>query len=223
MNLLFYVLFGIVIYCCVLIGGKRFRSTCLYALAIGGAVNANYFTARNYPIDIFGLNFGIDSIIYNLFIFCVIIMLFWKGRGQAYLLSASSIIAIIFAAVIQLISDMLSFGYSNEHWVSFFYFLTSSFSSILAVVAVIELLTYLKNKAKLNNEYLLMIIGLLLATVINTPMYYLCESLIHQNVENAAGLINTSLVGKLITILFSLLGLFLLKLYDKKTNKKAEN
>ena len=70
MNLLYFILFGLFIFLCSLIGGKKYRSTTLYALAIGGAVNANFFHAGFYPIDIFGLSFGIDSIIYSLFIFC---------------------------------------------------------------------------------------------------------------------------------------------------------
>ena len=97
MNFIFFVILGISLFLLSMVGYKKFRTTTLYALAIGGAVNANFFHAGNYPINCFGLPFGLDSIIYSLFTFCVIIMFFKSNKKDAYILTLSSIIAIIFS------------------------------------------------------------------------------------------------------------------------------
>ena len=63
------ILISFLIYSLTVVGYKKFRQTTLYALAIGGAVNANFFHALNYPIYCFGLPFGLNNIIYPLFAF----------------------------------------------------------------------------------------------------------------------------------------------------------
>lgn len=219
MNLLYFSLFGLGVFISVLLGGKKFRSTALYALAIGGAVNANYFHSGNYPIDIFGLSFGIDSIIYTLFIFSIIIMLLQYGRKQAYLLSVSSIIAIMFAAFYELIAKILSQGYQGKVWYNFFDFLASSISSIIVIVLLIETIEFLRNKTRFKNQYLLTIVGLLIATLINTPIFYTFECIVNGTPDNILELVLTSYLGKLLAMIFALLTLYLINLYDKKVVK----
>ena len=77
-----FILFSIIIFLLSLVSYEKFRSTTLYALAIGGAVNANFFYAGNYPIFCFGIPFGIDSIIYTLFLFCVLLMFLKEGKKE---------------------------------------------------------------------------------------------------------------------------------------------
>lgn len=223
MNLLFLIIIGILIYVSVLLGGKRFRNTALYALAIGGAVNANFFHAGNYPIDIFGLKFGLDGIIYNLFIFAIIVMLFKSNKGQAYLLSFSSIIAIMIAALFQLFADILSNGNNLNAWIVFSDFTASAFVSVIVVIIVLELLNFLRNKTRLKNEYILLAIGMVIATLINTPVYYTFQSIIHGTPSNIWELILTSFLCKMLSTVISIGTLFLINLYDKKTTKKVEN
>ena len=220
MNLLYLTIFGLLIFLSLLIGGKKFRVTALYALAIGGAVNANFFHAENYPIDIFGLSFGIDSIIYSLFIFCIIVTLFQYGKKDAYTLAASSIIAIMLSAIFELISKLLSSGYNNDIWNNFIDFICSSITSIIVIVVIIEILSLLSNKTKLKNQYILLIIGMIIAIVINTPIYYTFESLVHGRPDNIGELVSTSFLGKLLSIPLAILSLFLINLYDNRHTKK---
>ena len=49
MNFVWFLIFGLIVFLMSLICYESFRSTTLYALAIGGAVNANFFHAGNYP------------------------------------------------------------------------------------------------------------------------------------------------------------------------------
>ena len=186
MNLLYFSLFGLGVFVSVLLGGKKFRSTALYALAIGGAVNANYFHS---------------------------------GRKQAYLLSISSIIAIMFAAFYELIAKILSQGYQGKIWYNFFDFLASSISSIIVIGLLIETIEFLRNKTRFKNQYLLTIVGLLIATLINTPIFYTFECIVNGTPDNILELVLTSYLGKLLAMIFALLTLYLINLYDKKVVK----
>lgn len=213
MNLLYFTLFSFSIFLTSLIGGKKYRNTTLYALAIGGVVNANFFHAGNYPIDCFGLPFGIDSIIYTLFIFCVIVMLIKESKKAAYLLAISSIIAIFFSALMQLSADLLSKGSSLETWTTFLSFSISCIASLIAVSIMLEILDKIKSKV---NNYLLLVIGIVVASIINTTIYYPLMILISGVPENILTLLLTSLLGKLLALISSLVTLLLLNQYDKK-------
>lgn len=221
MNLLYFILFSILIFLCTLIGYKKYHNTALYALAIGGVVNANFFTAGTYPIDIFGLSFGIDSIIYTLFIFCVILMYIKEGRSQAYLLAISSIVAIMFSAIMQLVSDLLSNGSSFAVWNSFINFFISSIASIIAIVTMIELCNYLSKYKLFKNPYIITIFGILICTFINSGIYYTSVILISGVRGNYIWeLLFTSFIGKTFALACSILALALylqiVKIYNKK-------
>lgn len=217
MNLLFFIIFGLLIFLSSLLGGKKYRSTALYALAIGGVVNANFFHAVNYPIDCFGLPFGIDSIIYTLFVYCVIVMFIQNGKKDAYLLAFSSIIAILFSALMELIANILSNGFATEFLIPFLNFLISSIASLIAIYAMIELLHLLKGKV---NQYLLLLIGIIIATIIDTIIYYPLVTLINGTPNNILILVLTSIIGKLIATLCAIFSLWLLNVYDKKHYNK---
>lgn len=215
MNFILFLFFSISIFLLSLVGYKKYRSTTLYALAIGGAVNANFFHAGKYPIDCFGLPFGIDSIIYTLFAFCVIVMLLKEDKKSAYLLAISSIIAIMFSAFMQLISDLLSFGNYDSVWQTFGTFLVSSIASVIAIVAMLETISRLKNKV---NEYVLLIIGLLMATIINSLIYTPLTTLINGTPDNILTLLLTSFIGKIIASACGIFTLFLINHNEKKKN-----
>ena len=201
----------------ILIGYKKFRSTTLYALAIGGVVNANFFHAGNYPIDCFGLPFGIDSIIYTLFAFCVILMFFNEGKGSAYLLAFSSIIAIFFSALMQLIADLLSLGSSMAVWNTFFTFCVSILASVIGVIVMLEILDKIKGKF---NQYILSLFGILIISIINTAIYSPLSTLINGTPANIGTLLLTSIIGKLFALIISLFVLWIINKINKPKNNK---
>ena len=116
MNFIYFLLFSAIIFLLSLVCYEKFRSTTLYALSIGGAVNANFFHAGNYPIMCFGLPFGLDSIIYSVFGYCVILMFLKVSKREAYILTISSVIAIMFSAVMQLVADLFTIGSCFAVW-----------------------------------------------------------------------------------------------------------
>ena len=218
MNLLWFILFAIIIFLATLIGYKKYFSTCLYALAIGGVVNSNFFTSLSHGIDIFGYEFGIDSIIYTLFIFCVILMFLRFDKKQAYILSISSCIAIALSGLLEFLANVLSGNYSSEVLYKFIAFIFSSLASIIAIILMIDILSKLKKKNLIRNEYLLTIIGIFIATVVNSTLYYQLAGFIlynHSLAEISEHII-TSIIGKSIALLAALFSLFIIRVVDKR-------
>lgn len=213
MNLVYFIIFSLFIFLASLLGGKKYRTTTLYALAIGGIVNANFFHAGNHPIDCFNLPFGIDSIIYTLFVYCVIVMFIQFGKKDAYLLSFSSIVAIILSALIEFITKILSNGYSVIYLNTLINFVVSALASLIAIYITFKILDLLKNK---TNKYILLIVSLFLCLIINTIIYYPIITVINNTPSNIGILLLTSIIGKLIAILSALLAFFLMCIYDKK-------
>jgi len=214
MNFILFMLFTIIIFMLALIGYKKFHSSTLYALAIGGIVNANFFHAGLYPINCFGLPFGIDSIIYTLFVFCVILMFFQQGKKSAYTLAISSVVAILFSAIMQLIAELFTTGSQSTTWFTFLTFFVSAAASIIAIVITLEILDKIKDK---TNNYIKLIVGLLLHTLINTAIYYPLSMLINGTPSNIGLLVLASFIGKLIATICAIFTLFLLHKLNKRS------
>lgn len=213
MNFLFFLLFGAGVFSLSFIGHKNYHNTTLYALAIGGVVNANYFHAANYPIECFGVPFGIDSIIYTLFAFCVMVMLLRQTRTSAYLLAISSIIAILFSAFMELAARVLAGGDVAEAFTVFELFLISAVASVIAVVVAIEVVRRLKEKC---NPYVCMALGVGIITVINSSIYYSVTVAFRGAADQMWLYISTSFAGKGVALVYSLIALKILNLLQKK-------
>ena len=213
MDFLFFLLFGVGVFSLSLIGHKKYHNTTLYALAIGGVVNANYFHSGNYPIDCFGLPFGIDSLIYTLFAFCVMVMLLRQDKKSAYLLAVSSIIAILFSALMELAAKALAGGDIVEAGTVFELFLISAVASVIAVIAAVETVHRLREKC---NPYVCMAVGIGLITVINSTIYYTATAFLRDAGENIWMYIGTSFAGKAVALVYSLIALKILNLLQKK-------
>ena len=213
LKFILFLLFGLAVFLLSLVGCEKYRSTALYALAIGGIVNANFFNANTYPIYCFGLPFGIDSIIYSLFAFCTIVMLLKENKKASYLLAFSSIIAIMFSALMQLFADLLSNGNSKSAWFGFLVFCVSALASIIAVVVAVEFINSLKNRL---NQYLCMALGILIISLLNSGIYFPLEAIINGASQNMGELLLTSFIGKLIALLYSVLMLYLMSLIEKR-------
>lgn len=219
LNFVLFLLFGFCIFSLSLIGFKNYRSTTLYALAIGGVVNSNFFHAGIYPIDCFGLPFGIDSILYTLFAFCVMVILIKENKKSAYLLAFSSIIAILFSAVMQLTADLLSNGSSQSVWISFGSFCISVLASAVAVITAVEVVERIK---LCRNQYLCMIYGIVITTTINSGIYYSLSPLIGAASSGIGVLLITSFIGKAISLGYSLLILYFMVSIEKRIAKKND-
>ena len=218
MNLIYIILFSVLCFACLFLGGKKYFSTTLYALAIGGAVNSNFFNAVTYPINCFGLNFGIDCIIYTLFIFCVILMYFYYGKKDAYILTVSSLVAILFSAIMQLVASLLTQGSSADIWVDFGTFVVSCFASLAAIFVMINLFELLSLKVK--NKYVFIMLGIITASLINSGIYFGLITLISGTLENFGNLLLSSLIGKSIATICAVVAFSIITIIEKKQKNK---
>ncbi len=215
MNALYFVMFAVAINTILFLGIIKFKTTALYSFAIGGVVNANLFNSVTHPINCFGLEFGIDSIIYTMFVFCVALMFIERDKKEAYVLGFSAVVAIVISAFMQLFSELLSFGGGLETWLAFFNFMASSVASVMAIVVMIEVLNKLKGKI---NNYLLIIIGILIATVLNTVIYYTFNVLINGAPIGMWLILLTYFIGTIFALMLSLLVFYVYKILDNKKN-----
>ena len=220
MNFIYFLVFSAVIFSLSLVCYEKFKTTTLYALSIGGAVNANFFHAGNYPIMCFGLPFGIDSIIYSVFAYCVILMFLKVSRRDAYILTFSSIIAIMFSACMQLVAELFTIGSCFAVWKTFLNFTVSSAASLIAVWGALEIMNILKQKN--TNEYILLIFGMLLISTINSLIYYSIVTWINGVPENILSLLLTSFTGKMIALICSIGALFLTNKIEKVIQKHSQ-
>lgn len=211
MKFIYLLLFSICVFLLSLVGYKKNKSVPLYALAIGGIVNANFYHSIPFPIDCFGITFGIDSFIYILFAFCIVVMYLKEGKKSTILLAISSISAIMIAAVMNLSADLMSDGSSKAEWITFFTFSAASVASIIAVIVFIGVF----EKIKLNN-YLKLIVGILLISSINLIIYYPLYAVFNGWNDVMTNILIGNIIGRLIGILISLLPFSQMEKIDSK-------
>jgi uncharacterized PurR-regulated membrane protein YhhQ (DUF165 family) len=220
MNLLYYTLAAFIAFFATLIAfdKKKIWGTILSGLGVAGVVNANFFHAIDYPIDIFGWNFGFDAIIFTLYIFTLILTLMYYGKKQATIYTFSGSIAVLLAGIIELCAVSFSTGHQEEAWRKFGGFVISVIATIAAGLVIITVIEAIKKRHKVHDMWL-MIIGIVLATLVNSTIYYSIAPFI-----NGAGfdwhIIITSYFGKTIALGVAILVFGVMKLIEKHQKKK---
>lgn len=225
MNLLYYIIFSLGIFLCTLIGYKKYFSIVVNAIAVGGVVNSNYWSCMTTPIDIFGFDFGIDAVIYTLYIYCIILMYFRKGKKDAYLMGISGTIAVILASIFEVSAKDLSGGYESIELILIFVrFVISATSSLLLIIPMIKIIDILKEKHNVNN-FLLIIIGIVFVSVFNTFLHLGLTWFTYVpilSIEVVLLNIATSLMGRLIGLGCALIAFLVAFLLDKYLFEKKE-
>jgi len=92
-------------------------------------------------------------------------------------------------------------------------FMISAFSSVAAIVAAVEIVNRLKRK---YSQYVCMAVGIAVATLINSGIYYPASSLVRGVADNMWIYVGTSFAGKGIALVYSLLALKILNRIKKK-------
>lgn len=216
MAYLYLVLVAIVCFGGLLFSFHKWQLSALYCFAIGGAVNSNFFHIGDYPIFIGNFVFGIDSVIYTLFIFCVIITADKFGNKDAMKLTYSSMGAIGFAAVMQFIADWSQTGVINTDitW-SLISFIASIVATLIAVVVILRVYEHLKQKN--YNRYFSIGLVMLIASLINSFIYFGVVAIWNGGLAGNFGwILISSYIGKIMSICFSLFTFYLLKIIQKK-------
>ena len=142
----------------------------LIGVAIGCAVNANLFTPLNYPVVVGELTFSIESILYTLFMYTVVIRILDYSYDDAKKLTLTSVAAIIISAIIELVALLTKDGFQTVVFQNFAVYLFSSIGTIIGVWLMVFFTIGLK-KRKVSS-YIIIPIVIAVSCVIHALFYY---------------------------------------------------
>ena len=185
---------------------KRFDYAMLFTIAIGFAINANLFNALTTPIYCGPLVFSIDSILYTGFMFCIVVCAIEYGVRKAKILTSSAIAAILLSAMIEFLAKGSSLGFNLDLVVglcSYIFSAIGTFAGVWLMLFVFE-----KLQAKKLNVYLNIVICLLIASIVNTSIFYIFTIITTKDIANLTYMLIGSYVGKIFCIGLSLLSFF---------------
>lgn len=218
-NILFFSIFIVVIFVLFFIALKIFNKNALYTVGIGSIIGANIYNIGSYPIVIGNFVFGLDSIIYTLFVFCVLLMYIDYGKDDMKSLLYTSLASIFFTALLAFAGTYSQSGLSTGLIWSSLSYINSIIATFIAIWAMIFAYDWLK-KRKVN-IYFIMVIVLLIALILNTVIYFSLTSLYTGTLGSSfvSSLIGSS-IGKVIA---SIICLFILYVKSRSKNFYGTN
>jgi len=168
----FLILFAFTIVAFVVL--TFFRRFCdsfiLIAFAIGCAVNANIYTAFDKPVVFGPFTFGIDSMLFAIFTFTVIVKFIHYPRKHGQTLAVSTVIAVIISAFIEFFACLSSQGYSDQILRNLLSYLLSALSTLIGVWLMI--LVYELMKKRNVSRFIIIPVCMLVGCVINNTATY---------------------------------------------------
>jgi len=214
-SLVFFTIFTIVIFVLFFIALIIFKKDALFTVGIGSIIGANIYNIGSYPIFLGSLVFGLDSIIYTIFVFCVLLMYIQYGKSAMKSVLYTSVASIFFTALLGFAGSYSQNGVSSGLIWSSLSYLNSIIATLIAIYAMIFVFDWLRKKH--FNSYFNIIIVLIIALVLNTIIYFgltfiFSGSLGSDFLNSLAG----SSIGKVIATLLCVL---IFHLQENKTHK----
>ena len=189
----------------------------LLAVAIGCAVNANIFTPLNSGLVVGPFSFSIESVLYTLFMYTIVIRILDYGYQDAKRMTFTSVAAIIISAIIELVALLVKNGANVETFKSFSYYLFSSVGTILGVWFMIFLTISFRKKN--ISSYIIIPCAIVGSTLIHAAIYYGGYSLVQWNIgDYTLSMFLGTLIGKAVCILLSVICYFINQNYWKPLN-----
>ena len=199
MNFWILVCFALLAFTLLTIVRKWHDYALLFTIAIGYAVNANIYNSISAPVYLGNIIFSVDSILYTGFMFAIIICAKEYGTKKAKILTSSSIAAILVSAFIEFFAKLSAFGYSTEILTSFLGYFYSAIGTFAGVW--IMLLVFEKLENKKINSYLNFLICVLIASLINSTIYYALVTITTGTIDNFGYILLGSYIGKIFAII----------------------
>lgn len=220
MELIYFILLEIIVFLITIFANKRWGKDALFTIGIGCAIGANVYNIGNYPINAIGLTFGIDSIIYTLFIFCIVLCQISYGKKSAINLLFTVICAILLTALLQFSAGLISFGIGADMLWGFASFIISAIAT--GACGFISIIVFDKLKTKLN-VYVNIIIFIFIASVVNSIIYFGLIALFGNGVVDLWKTLIGSYFGKGITLCFAILSYYITTKLPYKAKIDKEN
>ena len=207
MDFLFLVLTAVLVFVILIVSNRFWGKDALFVVGIGCAIGSNIYNVGDYGIVIGNLVFGIDSVIYTVFIFVVLLCLKNYDEKSAFTLLYSAMGSIMLSALLVFIASWASAGFASNLIWGFVSYLISVIATFAALFITIKLFKYFEGKNL--NVYLNFLINVLIASFINSLIYFGAVAIISGFEENFLGQLGASYIGKLMSTAFSLLTYFI--------------
>lgn len=176
----------------------------MIAFAIGCVVNANIWNASNVPVIVGNLVFAIDSILYTMFLHTVAVKFLHYPMKDAKLFVYSSIVAIIISAFIEFFANVFSQPWDIKYLLALAMYFASAIGSVLGIFLMVVFFKACKKRGIHNGFAVPM--GILIASVVNSTIYYGCYCLIYQTfIDNFIGILLGSYIGKTYSIILGII------------------
>ena len=226
MDFLFLVLTAVLVFVILIVSNRFWGKDALFVVGIGCAIGSNIYNVGDYGIVIGNLVFGIDSVIYTVFVFVVLLCLKNYDEKSAFTLLYSAMGSIMLSALLVFIASWASAGFASNLIWGFVSYLISVIATFAALFITIKLFKYFEGKNL--NVYLNFLINVLIASVINSLIYFGIVAIITGFQENFWGQLGASYIGKLMSTAFSLLTYFICtklpyKKIDENDNQIEKN
>lgn len=226
MDFLFLVLTAVLVFVILIVSNRFWGKDALFVVGIGCAIGSNIYNVGDYGIVIGNLVFGIDSVIYTVFVFVVLLCLKNYDEKSAFTLLYSAMGSIMLSALLVFIASWASAGFASNLIWGFVSYLISVIATFAALFITIKLFKYFEGKNL--NVYLNFLINVLIASVINSLIYFGAVAIISGFEENFLGQLGASYIGKLMSTAFSLLTYFICtklpyKKIDENDNQIEKN
>lgn len=193
MNIVFWALFGIVIFFTFSLLRKWFDRFILIAFAIGAACCSNFYHAFSTPVVFGPFIFALDSILFTLFLMCIIIKCLHYSVEEAKSMAISSIVAIVISAFFEFFAKTASSGFSVD---LVFIVLNYIFSAVGSLISIWLMIMFLK-KTRGRNVYVRIAIAVLIGSFVNSLVYYVAVGLLgHLTFDTFWRVLCGSLIGK---------------------------
>ena len=197
---MFYLLIvALVVAIAFLVGYYFFRKDALYVLGIGAAVSANVYNVGTYGVMSGGIVWGVDTIIYTLFAFCIIVACKDYGKKTAMAIIYSSMAGIMLTAFFDFMAKWMAFGFAEDLIWGFLSFTFSTIATFVAIFVAVILFEKLRDKVQC---WLNMGLNILIISVINTFIYFGLMALIGGLGSNFGITLLGSYIVKFVTLIF---------------------
>lgn len=218
-TILFFCLFLIGCFGILVVGMRFFPKDSIFTIAISTVIGANIYNSLDYPVQILGLQFGLDSVIYTIFLFCVLVMFIDYGKKNMLVVLYTSIFCILFTEFLFFFGKFSQSGYSAELMSSVVSYAFSAFATLLAVLAMCWVFNFLRKKNL--NTYINILIALFIGALVNSSIYFGLSTLVMGRIDGLGIMLLGSYIGKFVASGLCLVAYALHLVFRNKRKKKA--
>lgn len=205
----------IIFYAILIISNKYFGERALITIGIGSAMGINFYNIVSFPILVAGYSVSLETFLYTLFIFCLILSCVFYGKKSAENLLIIVVCAILFTAVLEFLAILSSTTIFKTALLRLFGFIVNIISILISGWLGIRLFYKLSNKV---TPVVNIIIFILLANIVKTLIDITYLITLSNKIYLASALITI-----IPALVFSVLSYIVIKKYPYKQKKLILN